>query len=94
MALFKKSDCLGPCAFFELTADFSVSEMASKDKTPQLVHDCKHCGKCEMYCPTGAIRFDPSDTEIWQLDRVACKECGICMEICPTKCLGVNNDGR
>ena len=43
---------------------------------------CVGCGRCQPYCPAGAIIFEDNRSEI---DQDTCYECGTCLrsEICP-----------
>ena len=43
---------------------------------------CVGCGRCQPYCPAGAIFYEDNKSTI---DQEACYECGTCLrsEICP-----------
>lgn len=64
-----------------------------KEKTREYygtIHEkCIHCGRCEYYCPTNAIKV-----EIDQ-DEGICSECRVCYDVCPTdsiKKFTINHD--
>ncbi|BCD68422.1 4Fe-4S dicluster domain-containing protein [Nitratiruptor sp. YY09-18] len=46
------------------------------------------CNKCEVICPTEAIKVAESAVNIYQNE---CIECGACMGVCPTEALSLNN---
>lgn len=48
------------------------------------VHDhekCIHCGLCEKYCPSGAIKVDKAK-KTWTHDLGKCLFCAQCEEVC------------
>jgi pyruvate ferredoxin oxidoreductase delta subunit len=47
---------------------------------------CTKCLICTLYCPDGAIRWDPKKGDI-EFDLNYCKGCGICANECPTKAI-------
>ena len=47
------------------------------------IEKCTHCGICEAYCPTGAIRLDHETRMPYFAQPAACAYCGICEDVCP-----------
>ena len=47
---------------------------------------CVGCGRCQPYCPEGAIHYKGLKSDV---DQVACVECGTCLRvhICPVDAL-------
>lgn len=41
------------------------------------INDCIYCGRCESYCPTGAIKVNID------LDEGICRKCKLCVDACP-----------
>jgi pyruvate ferredoxin oxidoreductase delta subunit len=48
---------------------------------------CSDCKLCHLYCPDGAIDFDPI-----KIDYDYCQGCGICERICPVKAISVETE--
>lgn len=40
---------------------------------------CRHCGKCALVCPVGAIDLQAQH----RIDRSKCDRCGLCVRYCP-----------
>lgn len=66
--------------------------------------ECKSCGKCAFFCPTGALRFHgkpakpavmgvaPQAEESFQTFRACdCVNCGLCANACPAHALTLEN---
>ncbi len=52
---------------------------------------CRMCGNCYIFCPDGAVRYDPA-LEQYIIDYDYCKGCGICFRECPVGTLEVTTD--
>ena len=50
------------------------------------VAKCTKCLQCTIFCPDGAIHWDPKKNDI-EFDLNFCKGCGICANECPTKAI-------
>ena len=47
---------------------------------------CTRCTLCVIFCPDGAIHWNPEKEDI-EFDYDFCKGCGICANECPTKAI-------
>jgi len=55
---------------------------------PQIDQEkCSDCKLCHLYCPDGAIDFDPI-----RIDYDYCQGCGICERVCPVKAISVTTE--
>ena len=52
---------------------------------------CKMCGNCYLFCPDGAVEFDPSSAR-YVINYDYCKGCGICYRECPVGTIGVKTE--
>lgn len=67
----------------------SASFLTGDWKTFTPVRDpekCTLCLLCAMFCPDGAILWQPKTGNI-EFDLHFCKGCGICANECPTKAI-------
>ncbi len=48
---------------------------------------CNDCKLCHLYCPDGAVDFNPI-----KIDYDYCQGCGICERICPVKAISVETE--
>ena len=46
---------------------------------------CIKCGKCWMFCPDIAIKFDGKSVPVHEYEF--CKGCGICAKVCPVNAI-------
>lgn len=47
---------------------------------------CTRCLLCHIYCPDGAIKWDPETKDI-EFNYDFCKGCGICANECPVNAI-------
>ena len=47
---------------------------------------CVRCMLCHIYCPEGAIKYNP-ETDAMEFDYDFCKGCGICANECPKEAI-------
>ena len=58
---------------------------------------CNACGVCTVFCPTGALRRDPtkkmSETVSYlEFSACECVQCGLCADACWKRCITVSPD--
>ena len=61
-----------------------LSKTAAVEEAGRCFHcgDCNACGRCYLYCPDGAIKWE-SNPKGLNFDAELCKSCGICIRECP-----------
>lgn len=50
------------------------------------VNKCTKCLFCVLFCPDGAVYWDPEKNDI-EFNLEYCKGCGICANECPAKAI-------
>jgi NADPH-dependent glutamate synthase beta subunit-like oxidoreductase len=71
-----------PADFHEVERGFTARQAREEAGRCFSCARCTHCGLCQIFCPEGAVHFDP-DTGERTVDSAHCKGCGICVEECP-----------
>jgi NADPH-dependent glutamate synthase beta subunit-like oxidoreductase len=71
-----------PVDFAEVEEGFTAEQAREEAARCFSCARCTHCGLCQIFCPEGAVHFNPETGER-TVDSEHCKGCGICVEECP-----------
>jgi ferredoxin len=71
----------------ELKVPHRKLKMKSIDIDPE---KCDSCAKCELFCPTSAIKV--SDDETAQINTDYCIGCGACTNVCPEGAINLERE--
>jgi len=71
-----------PVDFAEVEEGFTAEQAREEAARCFSCARCTHCGLCQIFCPEGAVHFNPETGER-TVDSDHCKGCGICVEECP-----------
>jgi uncharacterized Fe-S center protein len=64
-------------------------QVMHSDLLPRIKEEkCKGCGKCNQWCPTGAIAV--GETKKAAIDKNICIGCGECTVTCPHRAISIN----
>ena len=82
------------CDFSEVDCGLDEAEVAEEAQRCLSCGVCKMCGNCYLFCPDGAVEFDPAAQQ-YVINYEYCKGCGICFRECPvgTICVRTEEEG-
>ncbi len=62
------------------------SQAKGADTRKECMVGCIGCKKCELNCPSGAVKVV---NNLAQIDYKLCSDCGKCAEVCPVGCMKI-----
>jgi NADPH-dependent glutamate synthase beta subunit-like oxidoreductase len=76
------------CDFSEV--DCGLNETSAVEEAQRCLSCgvCKMCGNCYLFCPDGAVEFDPTAAQ-YVINYEYCKGCGICFRECPVGTISI-----
>jgi NADPH-dependent glutamate synthase beta subunit-like oxidoreductase len=79
------------CDFSEV--DCGLNETSAVEEAQRCLSCgvCKMCGNCYLFCPDGAVEFDPK-LDQYVINYEYCKGCGICFRECPSGTICVKTE--
>ena len=82
------------CGFNEVDCGLNGTTAVEEAQRCLSCGACKMCGNCYLFCPDGAVEFDPA-LEQYVINYQYCKGCGICFRECPvgTICVKTEEEG-
>lgn len=79
------------CGFSEVDCGLNETSAVQEAQRCLSCGVCRMCGNCYLFCPDGAVEFDPT-SEQYRINYEYCKGCGICFKECPVGTICVRTE--
>ncbi|UCD79941.1 MAG: FAD-dependent oxidoreductase [Desulfobacterales bacterium] len=79
------------CDFSEVDCGLETTSAVEEARRCLSCGVCRMCGNCYLFCPDGAIEFDPTVAQ-YIINYDYCKGCGICFRECPVGTICVKTE--
>jgi len=79
------------CDFSEVDCGLKATSAVAEAQRCLSCGVCKLCGNCYLFCPDGAVDFDPTSAQ-YVINYEYCKGCGICFRECPVGTICVQTE--